>query len=234
MSKNIALAAKRREKASKGSARAVRREGRVPAVIYGDHKEPVIISLLEKDVVKEYHKGALFTHLCDLDLEGQKHLVLARDLQLDPVTDRPIHADFLRVTPKTRITVEVPIHFLNEEKSPGLKDNGGVLNIVYHEIEVLCAATDIPEYFEVDLAGKQIGASFHLSDIKLPAGVKPTSDEEDFTIATIAAPVVMSEEEETEAAAEGAEGEAAEGAEGDAAAAPQEKQGGKGKKEKDE
>lgn len=232
MSKNIALEAKRREKASKGSARAVRREGRVPAVIYGDNKEPVIISLLEKDIVKEYHKGALFTHLCDLSLEGQKNLVIARDLQLDPLTDRPIHADFLRVTPKTRIKVEVPVHFLNEEKSPGLKDNGGVLNIVYHEIEVLCAATDIPEFFEVDLTGKQIGDSIHLSDINMPAGVKPTDGDEDFTVATITAPVVMTEEEET-AAAEAAEGEAAEAAEGEAEA-PQEKQGGKGKKDKEE
>ena len=212
---HIKLSAAQREKAGKGVARALRRENRVPAVIYGDGKEPVSISLTAKDVNLEYRKGHMFTSLTDLDVGGAKHLVLARDVQLDPVNDFVLHVDFLRVTPKTKIAVKVPVHFINEEECPAISA-GGVLNIVRHEVELFCAATDIPESIEADLKGLEIGDAVKISDIKLPQGAKPTITDRDFTIATLVAPKVV--EEEAPVAAEGAEGEAAEGEakEGDA------------------
>lgn len=202
----IQLSAEKRERAGKGVARALRREDKIPAVIYGDRKDPVGIALPIKEITLEYRKGHLFTSLTDIDVGGEKHLVLARDVQLHPVTDRIEHADFLRVTPKTRIAVEVPLSFINEEKSPGLKE-GGVLNIVRHEVEFFCVATDIPESIEVDLEGYEIGDAIKISAIKLPQGVKPTIDDRDFTLATIAAPRALVEEAAV-VAAEGAEGAA--------------------------
>lgn len=213
-SKHIQLAAAKREKAGKGVSRALRRENRVPAVVYGDGKPPVSISLSAKDANIQYNKGHMFTSLTDLEIDGQKHLVLARDVQLDPVRDYVLHIDFLRVTPKTRINVMVPVHFLNEDECPGLVAKG-ILNIVRHEVEMVCAATEIPESIEVDLTGFEIGDAIKISNAALPAGAKPTIDDRDFTLATIVAPKTAAQEEAEEAAAAaaaaGAEGAAAEG-----------------------
>lgn len=222
MSKNYALEASARERAGKGAARALRREGKTPAVIYGDKKAPVNITLDTNTINVEYYRGHLFTTLCDLKVGNDTHLVLARDVQLNPVTDVVEHVDFLRVTEKTKIAVNVPVHLINEDESPGIKD-GAVMNVVRYEIEVMCSATKIPEYIEVDLAGTEIGDSINISDITLPQGVTPTITDRDFTIAILQAP---RSEEELEALEEdvgeedfgeeeGAEGEGEEGAEGE-------------------
>lgn len=183
MSKHFQLTATKRERAGKGNARATRREGLVPAVIYGDNKPPVMIALQKTPVWKALHSGQFFTHLCDIDLDGQKHLVLARDVQLHPVKDTPDHVDFLRVSEKTTITVEVPVHFINEEKAPAIKA-GGVLTIIAHTVEVKCRADQIPEEFVIDLSTMKAGEAIKIEDIKFPAGVKPTGDADE-PVATI-------------------------------------------------
>ncbi|MBX2834618.1 MAG: 50S ribosomal protein L25/general stress protein Ctc [Micavibrio sp.] len=193
MSKNIALTAAKRDGAGKGIARALRRENRVPAVIYGDSKAPVTISLSARDINVEYQKGQMFTKLCDLDLDGSKNLVLARDIQLHPVTDVVLHVDFLRVTPKTKIAVNVPVNFINAESCPGLESRG-TLNVTRHTVELVCSATKIPDVLDVDLAGKDLGDAIKISDASLPEGVKPVIDDRDFTIATMVAPRTVAEE----------------------------------------
>jgi large subunit ribosomal protein L25 len=227
------MKAVKRDRAGKGVARALRRDQQIPAVIYGDNKEPVKIALPANDINLEYRKGHMFTHLCEMDVDGQKHMVLARDIQLHPVSDLVLHADFLRVTEKTKIPVFVSVHFINEETCEGLKA-GGVLNVVRHEVELMCSAMNIPDYIEADLEGAEIGDSVKISRAKLPEGVVPVIQGRDFVLATIQEPKRV--EEPVAAPAEGAEGaEAAPAAEGEAAAAgAEEKQGGKGKKEKPE
>lgn len=218
MSKQYTLAAEKREKAGKGSSRAIRRENRVPAVIYGDNKSPVTISLSAKDLVKEYHKGHMFTNLCELAVGGEKSLVLARDVQVHPVTDRPIHVDFMRVSPKTSIRVSVPLEFINQDKSPGMK-NKGILNAVYHELALTCLASNIPESIKVDLSTTEIGGAVYLSDVKLPEGAQLDSHgDEDLTLCTIQQP----KEDKAPTPAEGAAAAAAPaaGAAAPAAAAP--------------
>ena len=208
MSNTIALPAEPRERVGKGAARAVRRAGRVPAVIYGDRKDPLTISLDPRDVDRELHKPGFFATLFDVEVGGRKHRVLPRDVQLDPVSDRTIHVDFLRVAQDTEVTVNVPVQFVNEDGAPGLK-RGGVLNIVRHEIEFTCRADVIPQQIEINLGGLEIGDSVHISMVKLPDGVTPTITDRDFTIATVAAPsAVKAEAAEEQAAAEGEEGEA--------------------------
>ncbi len=195
------LAAKSRESVGKGTARAVRRNNEVPAVIYGDKKAPVTISIDANLLARYVNKSGFFTQLFDIEIEGKKHRVLPRDAQFDPVSDRALHVDFLRVSTSTKVRVHVPVHFLNQEKSPGLK-RGGALNIVHHEIEVSCAPGSIPAAFEISLEGFEIGQAVHLSAIKLPSGVSFTTHEKDFTIATIAAPsAVRSEAADTAASA---------------------------------
>ncbi len=221
MPKNYALTAEARDRAGKGIARSLRREGKTPAVIYGDKKEPVKIALDQNTINVEYNKGQMFTTLCDLEVGNDKHLVLARDVQTHPVTDVVEHVDFLRVTAKTKIAVDVPVQFINEDKSPGM-DQKGILNIVRYTIELVCTATNIPENVEVNLEGKEHGDSINVSDANLPEGAKPVIDDRDFTIATLLAPKKAEEVEEDlaegEEGEEGAEGEAAEGgdAEGEA------------------
>ncbi len=217
MSDTIALPAEPRERVGKGAARAVRRAGRVPAVIYGDRKDPLTISLDPRDVDRELHRPGFFATLFDVEVGGKKHRVLPRDVQLDPVSDRTVHVDFLRVAQDTEVTVNVPVNFMNDEESPGLK-RGGVLNIVRHEIEFSCRADAIPQQIEIDLTGLDIGDSVHISMIQLPEGVTPTITDRDFTIATVAAPSAVKAEaaEEQAAAAEGEEGEVPEGEEGEA------------------
>jgi large subunit ribosomal protein L25 len=168
-------------------------------VIYGDNKEAVLISVLEKDLMQAISKQSFLTSLCDLDVAGKKFMVLPRDVQLDPVNDRPVHVDFLRVTDKTIIRVGVPVHVINQKDSPGLT-KGGVLNLVSHEIEVYCRATDIPEEFTVDLTGLDVGHSLHIGNVKMPAGVKPTR-QGNFTVVTLVAPSAMKSEVEEAAAA---------------------------------
>ena len=213
MTKHYALSAEARERAGKGVARALRREKKIPAVVYGDAKDAETIALPMKDVTLEYHKGHMFTNLCDLEINGKKQLVLARDVQVHPVNDSVLHIDFMRVTPKTTITVNVPVHFLNEEECPGVKANKGSLTIVRHDVELVCKATDIPEHIEIDLMPYDIGEPIKLSAAKLPAGVKPAGDgKRDITVATIAAPRMLLEEEDAlnaEKAAAAAEAEAA-------------------------
>lgn len=219
MTKHFALSAEKRERAGKGVARKLRVKAQIPGVIYGDHKEAVMIQLPVKEVTMEYHKGHMFTNLCDLEVSGKKELVLVRDIQLHPVTDRVEHIDFLRVSPKTMIHVEVPVHFLNQDTCPGLKA-GGTLNVVQHEVELVCQATNIPEAIEIDLANAQIGDALKIHDVKLPSGTKSAS-EKDFTIATIAVPRKLVEEEPAAEAAAPAEGAAAPAA--DAAKAEEKK-----------
>jgi large subunit ribosomal protein L25 len=205
----VELPAVARERAGKGPARAARRGGQVPGVIYGAKKDPNLITVEERLLIKLLNQGGFFSTLFDVKVDGKSERALARDVQFDPVTDFPVHIDFLRVSAATSVNVEVAVHFINEDQCPGLTE-GGVLNVVRHEIELACRADAIPSQIEIDLTGLQIGDGVHISMVKLPDGVAPTITDRDFTIATIAAPTVVREEaaEEQEAAAEGeAEGE---------------------------
>ncbi|MBY5538617.1 50S ribosomal protein L25/general stress protein Ctc [Rhizobium leguminosarum] len=194
------LKAEARERVGKGSARELRRNGLIPAVIYGDKQAPITIALNTNEVTKRIHAGSFMTTVATIDVDGKKHKVLPKDYQLDPVRDFTMHVDFLRVSGNTQVTVEIPVHFINEEKSPGLKV-GGVLNIVRHEVEVHCPADAIPEFFNIDLSGKKIGDSIHIAEVTLPKGVSPVIDR-DFTIATIIAPAAGIDESAAEGEAE--------------------------------
>lgn len=205
MSETYELKAEARERVGKGSAREVRRNGKVPAVIYGDKQPPLAIALDYKDVYYKIHGGGFMTTVATIDVDGKKIQVLPKDYQLDPVRDFPMHVDFLRVGKNTEVNVQVPVHFINEEKSPGLK-RGGVLNIVRHEVEFHCPADAIPEFITVDLTGADIGDSIHISAVKLPAGVKPVITDRDFTIATVAGSAAMKPEAEAAEEASEAEG----------------------------
>lgn len=200
MTQVTTLAAESRDRAGKGTSHALRRQDRVPAVIYGDKKAPLSISMELNVLIRYVNRPAFFTQLIDLDIGGQKHRVLPRDVQFHPVSDKPLHVDFLRVSSDTKVRVAVPVAFINPEKSPGIK-RGGTLNVVHHEIEVLCAPDKIPANFEVSLDGLQINDAIHLSAIKLPEGCKLTTHEKDFTIATIAVPSAVRSENESAAAA---------------------------------
>ena len=236
MTETINLQADVRERAGKGAARATRREGRVPAVIYGNKQDPVMISLDPVELMNQLRGPGFFSRVVELNVNGDTHRVLPRDLQLDPVSDRPIHADFMRFSAKTKLAVEVDVVFENEEESPGLK-RGGVLNVVRHTIELRCSPDHIPSSLTVDLTGLDIGDSVHVSAIEMPGDVELTVTDRDFTVATIAAPTLLmtAEEEEAEAAAaaellEGEEGEGIEG-EGEEGAAEEGSEGGEGEKE---
>lgn len=218
MAEIVTMAAAPRDRGGKGTARAARRAGQIPAVIYGNNEAPLMVTLDRKAVELQLQKPGFFIHLIDLQLDGATHRVLPRDAQYDPVSDKPLHVDFLRYSADRKITADVPVHFVNEPASPGLK-RGGVLNIVRHSVEVLCTADRIPEFFQIDLTGMDIGDSVHASRIPLPEGVSFTITDRDFTVATVAAPTVMRAEEEEAKPAEGAA--AAEGAApGAAPAAP--------------
>ncbi len=203
----VEIKAEARPRAGKGAARSVRRDGKIPAVIYGDKQEPDLIALEHNELWTIVKRGRFTSTLFDINLDGKKVRVLPREVQLDPVRDTPLHVDFLRIGPDSRIRVNVPVRFINETASPGLK-RGGVLNIVRHDIEVICPAGSIPPSLDFDLTGLEIGRSLHISAIELPDGVKPTIMDRDFTVATIAGAGRGSVEEETEEAKE-AEGEEA-------------------------
>jgi large subunit ribosomal protein L25 len=190
------LKAKARSGVGKGAARALRREGWIPAVIYGDKKDPTPISISYNEAMKSIYAGGFLSHVITLDVDGAKHRVLPRDYQLDVVSDKAMHVDFLRVGAHTRLNVQVAVHFINQDQSPGIK-RGGVLNIVHHTLELSVPADAIPEALTVDLAGKDIGDPIHLSAITLPTGASVRTHETDLTIATIAAPSALRSDEAT-------------------------------------
>jgi large subunit ribosomal protein L25 len=194
------LKAKARSGVGKGAARALRREGWIPAVIYGDKKEPLPISISYNEAMKRIYAGGFLSHVITVDVDGTEHQVIPRDYQLDPVKDFALHVDFLRVGANTKLTVSVRVNFINEEDSPGLK-RGGVLNVVHHTIDLSCPPGQIPEEVTVDLSGKDIGESIHISSITLPAGTSVVTHEDDLTIATIAAPSALRSEEAAEGTA---------------------------------
>lgn len=199
------LSATARPKAGKGAARAVRREGRVPGVIYGDNKEPIGVSLDFKELKQKIYAGHFLTTVFNVDVDGTKHRVIPRDFQLDPVMDNPIHVDFLRLGEGAKVRVRVPIHVKNADLAPGIK-RGGTVNIVTHTIAVQCSADEIPQAFDVDLTGLEINYSRHLSDIQLPANVR-VLEQGDITLVTIVPPSGYAEE--MKAAAEAAAAAAA-------------------------
>jgi large subunit ribosomal protein L25 len=186
MSKAYELKAEARDRVGKGSSREIRRNGRVPAVIYGDKKAPISISLDYKEIFYKIHGGGFMHTVATLDVGGEKIRVLPKDYHLHPVNDRPMHLDFLRVSANSLVTVDIPVHFINQDISVGLK-RGGILNIVRHDVEFSCPVDSIPDFIEVDLAKVDIGHSVHISAVKLPEGLKPTIDR-DFTVATIVSP----------------------------------------------
>jgi len=201
MSDTYELKAEARERVGKGSARELRRNGKIPAVIYGDKQPPLAITVPYKEIFYKIHGGGFMTTVTTIDVDGQKIKVLPKDYQLDPVRDFPMHVDFLRVSKHTEVKVNVPVRFINEEMAPGIK-RGGVLNIVRHEVELQCAADAIPDFIEVDLTGLEINDAVHISAVKLPKGTTPVIADRDFTIATVAAPAGLKSEEGA-AAAEG-------------------------------
>jgi large subunit ribosomal protein L25 len=219
MAETSKVVAKKRDRAGKGGARSSRRDGLIPAVIYGDKQPPMMIAVEPKSVEREMHREGFFNHRLKIEVDGQGFDVLPRDVQVDPVTDKPLHLDFLRIGPDSIITVQVPVHFKNEANAPGIK-RGGVLNVVMHEITVRTKPATIPEFFEVDLTGLEIGHSVHLSALKVPEGVRVVTRDKNPTVASIAAPTVVREAAAQAAAEAAAAALAPAPAEGTAAAAP--------------
>ena len=219
MSDEVTIEAMPREPRGKGGARALRREGRTPAIVYGGGGEPLSVSLDYNVLERELGRRGFFARLYDLRVNGDVIRVLPRDVQIDPVSDAPIHIDFIRYVAGSTLAVSVEVRFEGQEESEGLK-RGGVLNIVRHEVELLCPLDAIPEYLVADVAGSEIGDSIHISHIDLPEGVTPTITDRDFTVATIAAPTIIVEPVDEEEGEEGDEEEIdAEAAEGDDEAA---------------
>ena len=181
-----------RTNTGKGFARASRRAGRIPAIIYGDKQDTISIDIEEREYKKIMIQSGIFSRLLDLNIDGKSNIVLTRDIQFHPVSENPLHVDFLRIGKGSTITVSIPVSFINEELSPGLK-TGGVLNTVRFELELECPADKIPEKIEINLEGLVVGDSIKISTVKLPDGVSPTITDRDFTIATIAAPTKMAE-----------------------------------------
>jgi len=219
MSDNLTLAAETREQVGKGASRSLRREGRVPAVIYGNNEDPTPIHVEEKALTKLLMTGHFMNSVIMVEVGGKTTRTLPKDVTFDVVTDRPVHADFLRISEHAKVHVNVPVNFTNEEKAPGIK-RGGVLNVVRHELELVVDAAGIPDEIEISLAGLEVGEAVHISRVKLPQGAAPVIEDRDFTIATVVAPSALKSSEgdnETEAAAT-AEAPAAEAGE-DAAVA---------------
>ncbi len=192
---NSVLTAEARERVGKGSARELRRNGMVPAVIYGDKQPPVSISISRNEITKLIFGGGFMTTTFNVEVGKDKYMVLPKDYQLDPVRDFVMHVDFLRISEKSIVTVAVPVHFINDETCPGIK-KGGVLNIVRHEVEFHCPANAIPDSITVDLGSAQLGDSIHISSVDLPKNVTPVITDRDFTIATIAAPAGLKSDDE--------------------------------------
>ena len=193
------LKATARPKSGKGAARAERRAGRVPGVIYGNNQPPVTISVDDRELRQRILAGRFLTTIYDIELEGKKHRVIPRDFHLDPVRDFPIHVDFMRLGEGATIRISVPLHVVKSEGSPGIK-RGGTVNIVTHALELECSVDNIPQYIEADASSLEIGHSLHLTDIKLPAGVKSLT-RSDATLVTIVPPSGYAEEQKAAAAA---------------------------------
>ncbi|ASJ91277.1 50S ribosomal protein L25/general stress protein Ctc [Porphyrobacter sp. CACIAM 03H1] len=203
MSETLTLPAEARERAGKGASRALRRDGRTPAVIYGGKEEPTLIHVEQKELVRQLMTGHFMNSIVNIEIGGKTVRTLPKDVAFHPVTDRPTHVDFLRLTGDSKVEVAVPVVFINEEASPGLK-KGGVLNIVRHELELVCASDSIPEEIQIDVTGRDVGESIHISDVTLPKGVTSAITDRDFTIATLVAPSALksSEGDTTQADAE--------------------------------
>lgn len=201
MSEVLTLSAVARDRAGKGASRALRREGRVPAVIYGNNEEPQMVHVEEKILNKLLGTGHFFNSVVMVDVDGNAVRTVPKDVAFHPVSDRPLHADFLRVSEHATIHVEVPVRFINEQAAPGIK-RGGILNIVRHEVELICDAAEIPDDVIVDLTGFEVGDSIHISAVTLPAGAKTAITDRDFTLATIVAPSSL-KSSEGEAAKDG-------------------------------
>lgn len=210
MASSYELKASARDRVGKGAARALRREGLLPAVIYGDKKAAMPITIPVKETTLTLHKGGFLTQIGIINVDGKKHRVIAKDFQLHPVRDDVLHVDFLRVSGNTMLTVDIPVTFINEDTCPGLK-KGGMLNVVRHTVEMIVSANDIPESLVFDLANVEIGDTLHISATTLPEGAQPTITDRDFTVATLAAPGGGAQDDEDEA-----EGEAETEAEEDA------------------
>ena len=193
MSEQLTLPAEHRERAGKGASRALRRDGRVPAVIYGDKKEALSVHVEEKLLTRMLSTGHFMNTVVMIDAGGTPHRTLPKDVQFHPVSSRPIHVDFLRIGEHSQVHVNVPVHFIDELLSPGIK-RGGVLNLVRHDLELVCDAAEIPEQIEISLKGLDVGDSIHISNVTLPKGAKSAIDDRDFTIATIVAPSALKSE----------------------------------------
>jgi large subunit ribosomal protein L25 len=205
MSDQLTLAAETRDRVGKGASRSLRREGRVPAVIYGNKEDPTPIHVEEKALVKLLMTGHFTNSVIMIDVGGKPQRTLPKDVTLDVVTDRPVHVDFLRISEHAKVHVNVPVHFADEEKAPGIK-RGGVLNVVRHELELVVDAANIPDEIVISLAGLEVGDAVHISQVKLPEGAASAIEDRDFTIATVVAPSALKSSEgdtETPAAAEG-------------------------------
>ena len=200
MAETKKLAAAVRSGTGKGAARSVRREGRIPAVLYGGGEAPQPLSLDKKSVTNLIFSGHFLTTIFELDIDGKKERAIPRDYQLDVVKDTPIHVDFLRLKPGSRLRVNVPVHFINQEAAPGIK-RGGALNIVYHTVEMWVPADNIPEAITADLTGMDFNDSLHISAIPLPEGCRPTNPDKDFTVASLSPPAGGGVEEEAPATA---------------------------------
>jgi len=194
MSDTLTLPAETRERAGKGASRVLRREGRVPAVVYGNNEDPQSIHVEEKELVRQLGTGHFFNSIVEIEVGGKKVRTLPKDVAFHPVSSRPMHADFLRISKDHKVHVNVPVHFVNQEASPGLK-RGGVLNIVRHELDLVCDPERIPDEVAIDVAGLEVGASIHISHVALPAGSASAITDRDFTIATIVAPSGLRSEE---------------------------------------
>ena len=190
MSDALTLPAEARERVGKGSSRALRREGRVPAVIYGGKEEPLSIHVEEKELVRQLGTGHFMNSIVMIEAGGKSIRTLPKDVAFHPVNDRPLHVDFLRLSKDSKVEVLVPVVFTNEEASPGLK-KGGVLNVVRHELDLICAADKIPAEIEIDVTGLEVGDAIHISHVTLPAGSESAITDRDFTIATIVAPSAL-------------------------------------------
>lgn len=194
MSEALTLPAEARERAGKGASRALRREGRVPAVIYGGKEEPVMIHLEAKELARQMGTGHFMNSIVNIDLGGKSIRTLPKDVALHPVTDRAEHVDFLRLSKDAKVEVHVPVVFINEEASPGLK-KGGVLNVVRHELHLVCESDKIPDQIVIDVTGLEVGDAIHISALTLPAGSVSAITDRDFTIATLVAPSAMKKAE---------------------------------------
>lgn len=213
MSDALTLPAELRERAGKGASRELRRNGRVPAVIYGGKEEPTPIHVEERLLMRLLNTGHFTNSIVMLEIDGKPVRTLPKDVAVHPVTDRPLHVDFLRLAKDAKIQVAVPVVFVNEEASPGLK-RGGVLNVVRHELELICESDKIPDDVTIDVAGLEVGDAIHISSVTLPTGSESAITDRDFTIATVVAPSALKQAD----AAAGEEGEAEEGEEGEEAA----------------